>query len=595
MKKIISIVLLLIMIIGTLPAFASGENPVVTVYGDYISGNCVITGTSYMGEGSAVTLRVQGPSGDNSQVVYYKQLVCESNGLFTWSFPMPDNIDAGTYTVLIADRNGMGNCTFEYPFNSTETKLIIEGGNEIIFMDTETVADTTRNTFSVRVKNGSVRDNVILVDGTDFTVTGLPEGLSCTAVGDAEKEAIIFTVAGTAASSVTETCNIRISLKCSAVIPDAGVNSASDVTNCAVLYDYVASHTPKAELDSQDSSLSMRSSLQMSDSTFAVLSKYHTFKQGTLVQGTDFSVTAPVGFNLSASSNGTTVRFTVSYSGSGLASSTSISVVMKPSAFSNGVSYDSNSITVPVSVSSGGTGGGGGGGGFIVTPGKDKNESSEDDKVDAAGTSTGENTQEKPRKVFSDTESHWAKDYIELLAGADILNGVNDEVFAPDMQITRAEFTAMLVRAAGFEKGDGADGFNDVKESDWFFEAVYAGRDAGIINGNNGNFYPNNPITREEMTKMIVGTFEKLVATPIDTYPYATFFNDFDDISEWAKDYVHIAAFFGLVNGTQATVFSPKANTTRAEAAAVIYRMLDKCENINTTLEKPVSESVSDK
>ena len=223
MRKIISILMVLMMLMGTLPVFASGRTPTVSIYGEYTSGNCVITGTSYMGEGSAVTLRVQGPDGENSKIVYHKQLTCEKNGLFTWSFPMPEGIEAGTYTVLASDRNGTGSADFSYPFNSTETKLVIEGIDDIIFMKSDTELDT----FLVYVKNGSVRDKVKLTEGTDFVVTGLPEGFVCTAEGDSDKEAIVFTVDGTAEAAVTDICDISVSLNCSAVIPDDGVNSSS--------------------------------------------------------------------------------------------------------------------------------------------------------------------------------------------------------------------------------------------------------------------------------------------------------------------------------------------------------------------------------
>ena len=327
----------------------------------------------------------------------------------------------------------------------------------------------------------------------------------------------------------------------------------------------------------------MRSAQQMSDSTFALASEFHDFRQGALTAETDFSFTAPEGFSLSAVSNGKEIEFTASYNGSGVASATSISVVVKPSAFAEGVSYDSNSVSVPVSRTSsgGGLSGGNGGGGGGSENDKNKEEAKEEDEPKPEEPKQ----EEKPRKSFSDTDRHWAEDYIELLAGSGVVNGVSEESFAPDNKITRAEFAAMLVRAAGLEDAKATMEFSDVITSDWFHSYVYAAQGAGIINGYDGKFSPNALVTREEMTKMVVLTFEGLVVLPIDTYAYGSFFNDIFDVSDWAKEYVYKATFFNLVNGTTPNTFTPKANTTRAEAATVIYRMLNKSGNINQMLE----------
>ncbi|GIP50281.1 hypothetical protein J53TS2_38720 [Paenibacillus sp. J53TS2] len=106
-------------------------------------------------------------------------------------------------------------------------------------------------------------------------------------------------------------------------------------------------------------------------------------------------------------------------------------------------------------------------------------------------------------KTFDDLSGHWAKADVELLASKLVVEGVSDDRFAPESQITRAEFASLLVRAMGISE-DNTSKFLDVKPSDWFAGAVNAAAKAGFVDGfEDGTFKPNANITREEMAVMI--------------------------------------------------------------------------------------------
>jgi len=177
---------------------------------------------------------------------------------------------------------------------------------------------------------------------------------------------------------------------------------------------------------------------------------------------------------------------------------------------------------------------------------------------------------------FTDVaRTHWAKDYIEILSNKEVIHGVGENLFMPESQVTRAEFLKMLVSAFDITAKGYSEVYADVAEADWYANAVYAAHQAGIIDENmtpENNFLPNTPITREEAVALVMNVYQTLDKTEKGQ---KTTFSDEADISPWAKDYVHNAAALGLVLGTEKG-FEPKKTMTRAEATAVVLRLLEK-------------------
>ena len=92
---------------------------------------------------------------------------------------------------------------------------------------------------------------------------------------------------------------------------------------------------------------------------------------------------------------------------------------------------------------------------------------------------------------------------VNVMATLGIVEGVGDDKFEPDREITRAEFTAMAMRFAQGETG-GKNIFSDVDEDDWFYDVVVDSIKYGWIEGYpDGTFRPQNLITREEVTTIV--------------------------------------------------------------------------------------------
>lgn len=178
---------------------------------------------------------------------------------------------------------------------------------------------------------------------------------------------------------------------------------------------------------------------------------------------------------------------------------------------------------------------------------------------------------------FSDMKGHWAQDYVEKLAAAGIVAGVSPERFEPNRQITRAEFAALLVRALDISGSGQLKGrFEDVTAGAWYFTTVNAAADAGLVNGVSATrFEPNQAITREQLTVMIARAMTIQGKTIIGSEDQLNIFQDQKQISAWAKKGVATTVAAGMVQGRPDGTFAPLANATRAEAATLIYNLLN--------------------
>ncbi|WP_166244816.1 pectinesterase family protein [Paenibacillus turpanensis] len=184
-------------------------------------------------------------------------------------------------------------------------------------------------------------------------------------------------------------------------------------------------------------------------------------------------------------------------------------------------------------------------------------------------------------KSFDDLSSHWAKNEVETLASKLIVNGVSAEQFAPEKQVTRAEFAALLVRALGLTEQD-AIGFSDIEAGQWYYGAVGAAKNAGLISGfEDGTFRPNEQITREQMTVMIVRALQLGGQEVEARHQLLEKFSDASSISTWSKEAVAQLLSAGIIQGTSATEFAAHEPATRAQAAVMLMRTLKALNFIN--------------
>ncbi len=178
-----------------------------------------------------------------------------------------------------------------------------------------------------------------------------------------------------------------------------------------------------------------------------------------------------------------------------------------------------------------------------------------------------------PVTALPDTVNHWAREYITELNELGIITGYDDGNFYPERNITRAEFTKMIAVTMGVSVEGVTEGaFSDVAQDSWYGPYVYALSGKGYINGyDNGNFYPDNLITREDTAVII----HRVLTSNGNMMETDAEFTDSADISGYAKEAVAKLGGEGILTGSDGKV-NPKSNLTRAEAAAIISRLLSK-------------------
>lgn len=177
------------------------------------------------------------------------------------------------------------------------------------------------------------------------------------------------------------------------------------------------------------------------------------------------------------------------------------------------------------------------------------------------------------KNVFSDCENHWANDTINSVYDAGIISGYSKNLFKPDKNITRAEFCAFLMRSLSLEEGVYSGEYADVSPQSWYAGVIQTMLNCGIVKGvGNENFAPNAPVTREQITVMIMRAYS--IIKP-DMPKGVLAFSDNSDISDYAVYSVAAAAESGIVKGNSENMFLPGENATRAEAIVMLARFLE--------------------
>lgn len=149
--------------------------------------------------------------------------------------------------------------------------------------------------------------------------------------------------------------------------------------------------------------------------------------------------------------------------------------------------------------------------------------------------------------------------------------GYEDNTIRPENDITRAEVATIFYRLLTDESREAYrttdHDFTDVSADAWHVEPVATLANAGLLAGyEDGSFRPDAPITRAEYAA-IATRFDELAAAE----------SNFTDISgHWAEDAINAAYGAGWVGGYEDGTFRPDQNITRAEAMALINRVLER-------------------
>ena len=173
-----------------------------------------------------------------------------------------------------------------------------------------------------------------------------------------------------------------------------------------------------------------------------------------------------------------------------------------------------------------------------------------------------------PSETFSDvTTDQWYYDEVMTAANMGWINGVGNGRFDPNGTMKRGDFAVIIARIMNYDPENYTkSAFPDVDSDLYYSAAIAFCKEQNIIDGdNNGNFNAEDPITREEMAKILCQAKQLKVTIPEKTYA------DDAEIAQWAKGYVYACQEAGIMEGSGDN-FNPRDNATRAEGAAVLVR-----------------------
>lgn len=160
-----------------------------------------------------------------------------------------------------------------------------------------------------------------------------------------------------------------------------------------------------------------------------------------------------------------------------------------------------------------------------------------------------------------------------------VVQGYPDGRYRPNEQVTRGQFATFVARALQLPEVKGTVAFSDVSPSSKLADGIYKASAAGLVEGyHDGSFGINDPITREQMALMIDRVFGYL-GIPAQPASLASF-TDVSNLSSVAKLAIAHNVYYNIIRGIPnedgvSFRFDPKAEATRAHAAAFLYRLLD--------------------
>ena len=181
------------------------------------------------------------------------------------------------------------------------------------------------------------------------------------------------------------------------------------------------------------------------------------------------------------------------------------------------------------------------------------------------------------KTTFQDVASDdWFYDAVEYVYASGLLNGVGEGRFAPHMPVTRGMMVTILHRAEGSPQvSGGGKTFADVNADSYYAEAIDWARDNDIVKGySDTEFAPDASITREQLAAIILRYCTYKGSGPVGAWAIRLDYSDLGDISDFAVEGVMYCTMKGYMSGRDDGTFAPKALTTRAEAAAIIHRVM---------------------
>lgn len=176
------------------------------------------------------------------------------------------------------------------------------------------------------------------------------------------------------------------------------------------------------------------------------------------------------------------------------------------------------------------------------------------------------------KKFFDMSDASWAEKAVNALAGEGIINGDENGNFRPNDIMTREEFTKMLVLVTGSYNPDAECDFADTNKNAWHYSYIASAFNKGIAKGISDELFG----TGESLTRQDMAVLCRRCAGELKSLKDADTFADDNSISDYAKNSVYELYRAGVINGMGDGSFCPSDFATRAQGAMIIYNLFLK-------------------
>ncbi|MBU8907926.1 C40 family peptidase [Desertibacillus haloalkaliphilus] len=173
-----------------------------------------------------------------------------------------------------------------------------------------------------------------------------------------------------------------------------------------------------------------------------------------------------------------------------------------------------------------------------------------------------------PGSYHDVNSSHWAYSEITDLGKRGIVTGMQQSLFYPEHQLTRAQAAIIFTRIFELQSHQLEVSFTDISSDYWAAGEIAAVANAGLFNGyEDGSFRPSEPLTREQTAALLTRAFNvQKGATDVS----------FIDVSQtnWSYDAIVRLTASGIAGGYEDHTFRPKQTVTRAEFVVFVHRAM---------------------
>ncbi len=186
---------------------------------------------------------------------------------------------------------------------------------------------------------------------------------------------------------------------------------------------------------------------------------------------------------------------------------------------------------------------------------------------------------EKTEISFTDVkEGDWFYDAVAYVSEKGMMNGTSDTDFAPNSPTTRGMIVTILWRLENEPSADTSDSFGDVKAGSYYERAVAWAAEKGIVNGYSAvKFGPDNSITREQMAAILYRYAQwKAIDVSVGGDTDISSYDDAASVSQYALAAFQWLCGSEIIQGSGGKLM-PDGDATRAQVAAILKRF---CENV---------------